>query len=174
MRINMRQSAESTVSEYVERNAKDFDRIEFIEKEIEITIGEGVRVTGRIDLVKRKEVDDKEQTYIVDFKTEIRSMSEDIGIEQLKIYALGYEELTGKHADFIEIYNLDSQEPNRKRILQDDLNATKNIILHAAGEIRNNRLEKMCEKNKCTSCYLNYLCLSQEKKREYDISPLAI
>ncbi|KRE48376.1 ATP-dependent helicase [Paenibacillus sp. Soil724D2] len=174
MKINMRQKAEKTISEYIGKNGKDFDRIVFVEKEIEIAIGEGVRVTGRIDLVKRKEVDDNEQTYIVDFKTEIRSLSEDVGVEQLKIYALGYKELTGENADFIEVYNLDNQEPNRKRILQDDLAATKDIILHAAGEIRNNRLEKVCEKNKCTSCYLNYLCLSREKKREYEISPVAI
>lgn len=43
----------------------------------------GIRVTGRIDFVKRKEVDDKEQMYIVDFKTEIRSLSEDVGVEQI-------------------------------------------------------------------------------------------
>lgn len=37
-------------------------------------------------------------------------------------------------------------------------------IKEAAKNIRANHLEKKCSKEKCSACYLNYLCLS---KKEY-------
>jgi DNA helicase II / ATP-dependent DNA helicase PcrA len=56
-------------------------------------------VVGRIDLVRRK---DTNETTIVDLKSNDRAQDEEVTEHQLHIYALGYEELTGKHADFVE------------------------------------------------------------------------
>ena len=38
---------------YLDDNQSLFDKIEFSEKQIEISLGDGVSVSGRIDLVRR-------------------------------------------------------------------------------------------------------------------------
>lgn len=86
------------------------------ETDIEIDMGDGIKVNGRIDLVKRKNVDGVDKTYIVDFKTANKEVQESINKEQLKIYALGYEELTGTKADYMEVYHLDSENNVRESI----------------------------------------------------------
>ena len=41
------------------------------ETDIELDMGDGIKVNGRIDLVKRREISGEEKTYIVDFKRNI-------------------------------------------------------------------------------------------------------
>ena len=60
------------------------------ETEIEIDMGDGIRVNGRIDLVKQVVQDGLEKTAIIDFKTANKQVKEEINTKQLKIYALGY------------------------------------------------------------------------------------
>ena len=74
-------------------NAELFDKIEFSEKQIEINLGDGVTVSGRIDLVRRI---DTGETTIVDLKSTDRAQPEEVTETQLHIYALGYQELTGR------------------------------------------------------------------------------
>ena len=62
-----------------------------------VTALDGVSVTGRIDLVRRIDTD---ETTIVDLKSSDRAQPEDVTETQLHVYALGYEELTGRRADF--------------------------------------------------------------------------
>lgn len=84
------------------------------ETDIEIDMGDGIKVNGRIDLVKRKNVDGVDKAYIVNFKTANREVQESIHKEQLKIYASGYQELAGTKADDIEVYQLDSENSARE------------------------------------------------------------
>ena len=56
--------------DYIRKNAADFRNLEFSEKAIEIALGDGVSVAGRIDLVRR--IDTGEVT-IVDLKSSDRS-----------------------------------------------------------------------------------------------------
>ena len=46
------------------------------EADIELDMGDGIKVNGRIDLVKRREISGEEKTYIVDFKTASREVTE--------------------------------------------------------------------------------------------------
>src|SRR5450830_1163971 len=46
---------------------------------------------------------------IVDFKSTDRAQAEDVTRDQLHVYAVGYQELTGKNADLIEVLNLDEK-----------------------------------------------------------------
>ena len=46
-------AAEKVVRDYLHANQALFDKIEFSEKTIEISLGDGVSVVGRIDLVRR-------------------------------------------------------------------------------------------------------------------------
>ncbi len=165
----MRQGAEKSALQYFDKNQDEFENITMAEADIELDMGEGIKVNGRIDLVKRREVSGKTKTYIVDFKTAERDVTECINAEQLKIYALGYEKLTGEKADFLEIYNLDNSEQERQRVTNVLLTNVVKDIRKAASDIRNDNLPRKCSKEKCKSCYLNYLCLNREEKKKYGI-----
>lgn len=166
---NMLKSAHRSVESYVSNNQKDFDNITMAEADIELDMGDGIKVNGRIDLVKRRELSGEEKTYIIDFKTASREVTECINAEQLKIYALGYQKLTGEKADFLEIYNLDSAESDRQRVTDGLLEDVGREIRDAATNIRENNLPRTCSKEKCQKCYLNYLCLTKQEKREFEI-----
>ena len=99
--------ARRVVEGYIRRNAVEFNNLEFSEKVIEIAFGDGVSVAGRIDLVRR--IDTGEIT-IVDLKSNDRAQAEAVTETQLHVYALGYQELTGRRADYVEIYELDDQK----------------------------------------------------------------
>jgi DNA helicase-2/ATP-dependent DNA helicase PcrA len=79
-------------------------KLEHSEKKIELSLGDGITVVGRIDLVRRLDTD---ETTIVDLKTSERSQQEHVTEMQLHIYVVGHEALTGRTADFVEIYELD-------------------------------------------------------------------
>ncbi len=166
---SLKGKAHRSINQYFDENHKDFDKIIFSEKDIEIDLGNGIRVNGRMDLVKRFELDG-ERTFIVDFKTAEREAYIDVSEEQLKIYALGYKKLSGENADYIEFYNLDKNEQDRKLLSGRDLELTEKNIINAANTIRGNRLEKKCSKERCRECYMNHICLTGEKKKEYGIT----
>jgi DNA helicase II / ATP-dependent DNA helicase PcrA len=170
MEDNMRIGATRTIHKYVDVNAEEFEHIEYVEQDIEFDLGNGVHVSGRMDLVKRKDLDGTVKKSIVDYKTELRSQSEEITQEQLSFYAIGFSELTGEQADYLERYNLDTNTPERVKVRPDRLEKTKEVIHNAAKEIRENRLEKKCEKDKCKICYLNYLCLTNQQKEAFEVS----
>ena len=165
----MRKKALSDAERYYELNREDFENIEYSEKEIEIDIGEGIRVNGRIDLVKRKIIGGEDKVFIVDFKTRKDAELEEIMEEQLKIYALGYKALTGRDADYIELYNLHNNQMDRKKVADLDLTRTKELIQEATKAIRENTFQKHCNKEKCLDCDMSYLCLSRSKQKEYGI-----
>ena len=168
MASDMTASAEASIKQYFWQNQADFSKIVFVEKNIELDLGDGIRVNGRIDLIKKKDLD-KERTIIVDFKTHEVEKSNDISAEQLKIYALGYRDLSGENADYIEFYNLDNNVPDRRVLDIKDLDKTKQNIVAAAKEIRDNRLYKQCAKEKCSGCYLADLCLLKKQRQEYGL-----
>src|SRR6201999_2123665 len=90
LRETMRSSAKKTVTNYIEARQSEFDKIEFSEKSIEVALEDGINVSGRIDLVRRR---DTGETAIVDLKSTERAQAEELTEAQLHIYALGYREL---------------------------------------------------------------------------------
>lgn len=106
LRDQLRRAAVDAIDRYFERHGGDLTRTIHSEKQISVDIAPGVSVNGRIDLIKSLETD---ETAIVDFKSTARSQDEDVTRDQLAIYALGYEELSGASADRIQILNLDDQ-----------------------------------------------------------------
>ena len=104
LREQLRQSAIKAIDRYFDRHGGDLTRTIHSEKQIEVQISPGVTVNGRIDLIKSLETG---ETAIVDFKSTEDSQAEKVTKDQLSIYALGYEELTGTSADRIQILNLD-------------------------------------------------------------------
>jgi DNA helicase-2/ATP-dependent DNA helicase PcrA len=53
LRQQLEQAAQRVLSDYICDNKALFDKIEFSEKRIEISLADGITVNGRIDLVRR-------------------------------------------------------------------------------------------------------------------------
>ena len=115
---NMYKSVTRVIDNYMEHNRDEMKNTYMAEADIEIDMGDGITVNGCIDLVKKVKEKCKEQTTIVDFKTANKEVVESINKEQLKIYALGYQLLTGEMANYMEVYQLDSENSAKKSLLQ--------------------------------------------------------
>jgi DNA helicase-2/ATP-dependent DNA helicase PcrA len=148
------------LEDYFQLNQQDFHKIAFAEKDIQIDLGDGVMVNGRMDLIKKENLDGTVETTIVDFKSTQDAQSRDLTMEQLSLYALGYQDLTGEKADFLQIYNLDEElpHPDKQELTYKDLNATRERIVNAAKDIGGNQLSKTCDATKCVTCYQKRLC----------------
>ena len=138
-----------------EDNKADFDKIEFSEKQIDISLGDGVSVVGRIDLVRRK---DTNETTIVDLKSNDRAQPEDVTEHQLHIYALGYEELTGKRADFVEIYELEERKRKPRSVDDEFIDDVKSKVRNAAEALRKNEMLAVPSQATCSKCDYHGMC----------------
>ena len=160
-----RRGAKACAKAYYDQNEKDADKIVAAEMDINIEMGEGVSVNGRIDLVRRvDEKDGREKTAIVDLKSAGKDAEQCLNAEQLSIYAIGYEEMNGESADYLMIYNLDKpdgSENKSRSVIKEELDETKRHILEAARCIRKSELHKV-ESDKCEKCYVRGLCKSSK------------
>ena len=94
------------IERYFDAHGDEIAYTEFSEKQIQVHVAPGITVDGRIDLIRRF---DTGEVAIVDFKSTERAQAEDVTRDQLHVYAVGYQELTGKSADLIEVLNLDEK-----------------------------------------------------------------
>src|ERR1700685_3777678 len=157
LKQRMEAAAEKVIGHYIDDNKADFDKIEFSEKQIDISLEEGVSVVGRIDLVRRK---DTNETTIVDLKSNDRAQAEEVTEHQLHIYALGYEELTGKRADFVEIYELDARKRTPRSVDKEFIDDVKAKVRAAAEALRQNDMPPAPEQGKCRKCDYCGMCSS--------------
>jgi len=155
LREQLRTSAELVVRDYLTDNADLLRKTEFAEKTIEIHLGDGISVTGRIDLVRRL---DNNETTIIDLKSTNRAQAEAVTELQLHIYALGYEELTGRRADFVEIYNLDERKGKPRSVDDDFIADVRVAVAGAASALRSNTLLPAPAKPKCAACDYCRMC----------------
>jgi DNA helicase-2/ATP-dependent DNA helicase PcrA len=162
LRENLENSAKQVIEAYIQKNSDNFKNIEFSEKAIEIALGDGISVAGRIDLVRR--VDTGEVT-IVDLKSTDRAQAESVTEKQLHIYALGYKELTGRNADFVEIYELDEQKQKKRSVDEVFIEEVKNDIRRAAKGLRQNDLPAQPSQKSCGQCDYCMLCSSAVKQK---------
>lgn len=155
LKANLIASAEKVVKDYLAKNRKDFHKLEFSEKTVEVSLGDNVSVNGRIDLVRRL---DTNETSIVDLKSTHRAQPEDVTETQLHIYALGYQELTGRNADYVEIYNLDEGKRKTRSVDEDFITDVKQKVRGAAEALRKNRLPARPHAKKCSGCDYHRMC----------------
>ncbi len=155
LRETLRQSAERVVHNYLSDNRELFDKIEFSEKQIEINMGDGVSVTGRIDLVRRTDTD---ETTIVDLKSSERVQTEAVTEAQLSIYALGYKELTGKGANYVEIYDLDQRRGKPRSVDEELLADVRKDVLHMADSLRKGDMPVKPAQKRCSRCDFCGMC----------------
>lgn len=155
LRRQLEASAERVIRNYLRDNSELFDKIEFSEKQIEINLGDGVTVVGRIDLVRRI---DTNETTIVDLKSTDRAQAEDVTETQLHVYALGYQELTGRRPDYVEIYELDEGTRKPRSVDDDFIADVKTKTGAAANSLRAGALPSKPTAKKCSSCDYLGMC----------------
>jgi DNA helicase II / ATP-dependent DNA helicase PcrA len=155
LRQQLELSAEKVLRKYLNDNRALFDKIEFSEKHVEISLSDGVSVNGRIDLVRRIDTD---ETTIVDLKSTDRAQPEQVTETQLHIYALGYQELTGRRPDYVEIYELDEGKRKPRSVDDDFLDDVKGDVRRAADALRSSDLPAAPTVRKCAGCDYRGMC----------------
>jgi len=155
LRQQLEASAERVLRDYLCDNAQLFDKIEFSEKQIEVSLGDGVSIVGRIDLVRRI---DTGETTIVDLKSSGLAQSEDVTETQLHVYALGYQELTGRRPDLVETYLLDERKRKPRSVDDDFIAEVKTKVRDAAEALRTGALPTAPAAKKCRTCDYRGMC----------------
>lgn len=154
----LRGSAIKSIERYIDTHRKDLDKLEHSEKAIRVHVAPGITVDGRIDLVRRLDTD---ELAIVDFKSTERAQAEDVTRDQLHVYAVGYQELTGESADVIEVLNLDEKgKTTRESVDERLLGAVRDKIRGAGASLRANDLPRLphWDGHTCGTCDLVGLC----------------
>ena len=158
----LKAAAKRVLCDYLKDNAELFDKIEFSEKSIEINLGGGVGVVGRVDLVRR--IDTGEVT-IVDLKSSDRSQAEEVTETQLHVYALGYQELTGRLADYVEVYELDERKRTPRSVDDEFIAEVQSKVREAADALRTSTLPPAPAQRKCVSCDYRGMCTAGRATR---------
>lgn len=155
LKNTLSESARRVLHKYLSENAELFPLLEYAEKKIELSLGDGINVVGRIDLVRRT---DSDETSIVDFKSNERSQDENLTEMQLHLYVLGHEALTGKTADYVEIYELDQGRRIPRAVDDEFVVDVKTSVVNAAQALRAGDLRPQPTRIACESCDYCRLC----------------
>lgn len=155
LRDTLESSAKEVLRNYLRKNGLNLSKAEFAEEAIELNLGDGISVVGRIDLVRRL---DTKEVSIVDFKTSEQSQEEAVTEMQLHIYALGYESLTGRRADYVETYALEEQTRKARSVDDDFITDVKAEVRAAADALRRSRLPQRPAARRCSTCDYQHMC----------------
>jgi DNA helicase II / ATP-dependent DNA helicase PcrA len=158
LREQLRTAGIAAIERYFDTHGDEIARTEFSEKQIQVHVAPGVTVDGRIDLIRRL---DTGEVAIVDFKSSERAQAEEVTRDQLHVYAVGYQELTGDSADLIEVLNLDEKgKTTRESVNAPLLEAVRDKIRDAGEGLRSNHLPQFVtwKAESCGSCDLVGLC----------------
>lgn len=158
LRDQLRYAGIKAVERYFDTHGDEISNTEFSEKQIQVHVAPGVTVDGRIDLIRRL---DTGEVAIVDFKSTERAQAENVTRDQLHVYAVGYQELTGHSADLIEVLNLDENGKTTREPVDDPLlTSVRTRIRDAGGAVRSGSLPRLpdWDNNTCGSCDFVGLC----------------
>ncbi len=160
MRETLMAAARRTIANYVQDRSGQFQHIQFIEKDVEVNLSDGIVIRGRIDLVEQR---DTGETTIIDLKSSRRSQSEEISEQQLHTYTLGYRELTGRQPDFVEIYDLEGRSPQRRMVDRDFVEQLTTTVQSAVDTIRRGEMVADPSAEKCNECGVRGLCSAGQR-----------
>lgn len=167
----MQESIRNLVKKYIEDNQDQFQYIEFVEKDIQLNLGDGIIVTGRIDLIKKINFEGTLETTIIEFKSKQKSQESEITKEQLYLYGLGHKELTGKKADFINIYILDPKHGNKgfpEPLEEQHLVLIQNKIRDVVTKIRSKDFTRVTTWSICEKCDQKLICSGYKASKPID------
>ena len=101
---------------------------------------------------------DTGETTIVDLKSTDRAQPEEVTEAQLHVYALGYQDLTGRRPDYVEIYELDERRRKPRSVDDDFIADVKTKVREAADALRTGTLLPVPEPKKCDTCDYRGMC----------------
>lgn len=160
---NLRRAAQKALTRYLQDHGGNLNKLEHVEQVIELKLGEGMVVSGRVDLIRRT---DTNEVVIVDFKSDERAQAEDLSQKQLHIYAVGYEQLSGRRADLIEVHNLDKGGAKREVVDDALITSTLATVVEAGRKLRENQLPRLVNwGEKCVVCDMVGVCRRREAPR---------
>lgn len=142
LQVAMKEKAFKHLSNYIRNNQTKFKHILFSEKVIDYSMNEYMFINGRIDLVRD---DLHNTTTIVDFKSSSEVLTEEQIKNQLMIYVLGYESLTGDKVDNIESYDFNKTDPKVIPITQKDKDLFKYKLTDCQNIIKSGEYKKITE-----------------------------
>lgn len=164
---------ERNLTQYYSTTKSTLRNIAFVEQEIQLKLPNEILVIGRIDLIKEEKSDGALETTIIEFKSDeendrLRVVNED----QLKLYAMGHQELTGAPPNYIMTYIIGTNEPHanvRHVVTEDDLQNMRLKISNAANQIRLQSFDRITNPSICRTCYQNSLC---PHRLTYNVKPI--
>ena len=77
---------------------------------------------------------------------------------QLHIYALGYQELTGRRPDYVEIYALEERKRTPRSVDDDFITDVKENVHVAAKALRTSAMPMVPAAKKCRVCDYRRMC----------------
>lgn len=164
LRRQLERAAIEAIERYFDTHGASIPLTIHSELPVQVHLGDGIVVDGRVDLIRHL---DSDQVSIVDFKSSERAQENEVTRDQLHTYVLGYEELTGKRADRIEVLNLDPQGKNVHELVDDQLvKAVKDKVLKAGAALRANDLhphDRWCRS--CETCDFARMCPTGQRNR---------
>ena len=157
LKATLHRAAVKAIERYFDEHGQDLERTVHSEKQIQVHVAPGITVDGRIDLIRRLDTD---ELAIVDFKSTARAQDENVTRDQLHVYAVGYEELTGERADIIEVLNLDEEGKTIREEVEEPLLTGVRAQIKSAGDaLRRNDLPRLpVWGEQCAKCDLAELC----------------
>jgi DNA helicase II / ATP-dependent DNA helicase PcrA len=157
LRETLREAGIRNIDRYLTENRPNLGRLEHAEQVVELDLGDGIIVNGRIDLIRNL---DTGETAIVDFKSNERVQDEDVSRMQLHVYTIGYRELTGRSADLIEVHELDKGRVIVREQVNPQLELeTVEDIRRAARALRSNTLPRLTDWGEtCSKCDFRGIC----------------
>ena len=165
---DMKGSIRNLVTKYIKDNKKEFKNIEFVEKEIQLNLEDGIFVSGKIDLIKKTDFEGNLETTIIEFKSKFQSQENEVTKDQLYLYGLGHKELTGKKADFINIYVLDPKDGSKgfnEKLEDEHLVLIQNKIKEVVSKIRKKDFKRITSWEICKKCDQKLLCSGYKKSK---------
>jgi DNA helicase-2/ATP-dependent DNA helicase PcrA len=163
LRERLTATAQARLREYIMARGATFADIEHAERPVEIDLGDGIRVSGRVDLIRRRSTG---EIVIIDFKSRERVQQEDVSSLQLRTYAIGYRQATGQDAAAVVVENLDDLDrPRVEHIVPAHLEAAQSAIRTFATQLRHNNLprrprgpDEQRRRKTCSRCDLTGIC----------------
>ncbi len=140
LREKLENAAKRNVRRYIKKRGETFPEIEHAERPVEIDAGDGIRIAGRVDLIRRK---DTNEVVVIDFKSNDRTQTEEVTDLQLQVYALGYQQAAGHDAAKVVVTNLDELDRDRELdVTEESLAEAREAVIRVAELLRLNDLPK--------------------------------
>ena len=157
LRASLRRAAIEATRRYIVAHEAELPDTVHSEKQIQVHIAPGITVDGRIDLVRRLETN---ELSVVDFKSNERVQSDRVTRDQLHVYAVGYEDLSGERPDLVEVLNLDEAGVSIREEVDDPLMSSVREKIGRAGDaLRRNDFPRLQTWSpECSACDLAEIC----------------